>query len=211
MRPALSLIQSKVNTTARGDVFLSPQKRTSIPFLGPSLIKFHEDPHQRALPAHLEEHQRRPMSMTDESLLRLSASSAASSASTHFSAHPPTMAPPLLGRSASPLATHQHPQSFGNNPMPGPPQAHPPLLPLPVSQDEHPKPSPVPRRISRFQDRDPPTQPPDSSVNYAAYRGGRANFSDRPNLSAIPRGPMRGRGGGKIIGWFHALHSQHRS
>lgn len=73
-----------------------------------------------------------------------------------------------------------------------------PLLPTPIKNDEHQKQSPFPRRPNRFEERDDVIQTQDNNGNYSGYRGGRNNYNDRANSSAISRGSNRGRGGSQF-------------
>jgi hypothetical protein len=118
-------------------------------------------------------------------LIRLSTSS-----STHFQPHLNSLPRPLLGGPSPPTLIHHH--QFGNNIMQG--QA-PPLLPMPINNDEHQKQSPFPRRASRFEDREGLTQSHDNNGHQSDFHRGRASYNDRTNSSAISRGTNRGRGG----------------
>jgi hypothetical protein len=75
-------------------------------------------------------------------------------------------------------------------------QGQPPaLLPAPTNNDEHQKQSPFPRRPNRFEEREDANQTQDNNANYSGFRGGRNNYNDRADTSAISRGANRGRGG----------------
>jgi len=116
--------------------------------------------------------------------MRLSTSS-----STHFQPHLSSHPPSLLGGPTSPTRIHHQ---FGNSVIQGQP---PPLLPTPTNNDEHQKQSPFPRRPNRFEEREDSSQTQDNNGNVSVFRGGRNNYNDRTNSSAISRGSNRGRGG----------------
>ncbi len=158
--------------------------------IGPALIQFRDDSHRRFSPpvssTHFDEHQRHHLPSTDEQLIRLSTSS-----STHFQPHLTSLPTQLLGGPTSPTRLHHHPHQFGNNVIQG---QQPPLLPTPTNNDEHKNQSPFPRRPTRFEEREDLTQTQDNSGNFSTYRGGRNNYNDRTNPSAISKGSSRGRG-----------------